>query len=294
MELTKDLLEEYPFKNNYFQTKFGKIHYVDEGNSEKVFVLVHGNPTWSFYYRNLIKGLKDDYRVIAIDHLGCGLSDKPLDGYKYTLEQRIEDLNSLLSELKVKDYNLVVHDWGGAIGIGNAVRNPENVKSLTILNTAAYLSEHIPFSIWLCKIPVFGPFIVKYFNAFCFPATFMTTEKPLSKLIKKAYLFPYKGAKNRSAISEFVQDIPMSENHRSYQTLKKIDDSLSSLTCPKLILWGGKDFCFNDHFFNKWNSIYPDSKVTYYKNAGHYVLEDEPQKTLSEIKSFLRGPGECL
>ena len=223
MELTNDLKELYPFKSNYFDINGSQYHYVDEGQGDKTIVMVHGNPTWSFYYRDIIKDLSKKYRVIAVDHFGCGLSDKPLD-YEYTLENRISDLSKLISFLKLDKYSMIVHDWGGAIGFGHAVNNVESIEKMIILNTAAFRSKRIPFTINLCKLKHFGPFIVKYFNAFCYPATFMTTKRSLSPLEKKGYLFPYQGVGNREAISEFVQDIPLKEDHRSYNTLKEIEE----------------------------------------------------------------------
>ncbi|MBT4790875.1 MAG: alpha/beta fold hydrolase [Halobacteriovoraceae bacterium] len=277
---------EYPFGHNFYELNNTKMHYVDEGQGDVV-VMVHGNPTWSFYYRNLIKHLSKSFRVIAIDHIGCGLSDKPID-YNYTLEQRINDLTGLLFSLKLSKYSMVVHDWGGAIGFGHAVEHTQNIDKMIILNTAAFLSQEIPFSISLCKNKFFGPFIVKYLNAFCYPATFLSTEKKLSKVVKKAYLAPYSKPKLRQAISEFVQDIPLDKNHGSYDLLKQIESKLTDLSGKKLILWGGKDFCFNDHFFKKWQEIYPEAQYKYYEGAGHYILEDEKEDTLFLIEKFLK------
>lgn len=291
MELTAEFKDMYPFKSHFLDINGNKLHYLKEGVGEEVFVLVHGNPTWSFYYRDLIKTLREDYTVICVDHMGCGLSDKPQD-YDYTLKNRINDLQALLEYENVKKFHMIVHDWGGAIGFGVAVNRAEDILSVTILNTAAFRSKVIPFTISLCKLPFLGPFIVKYLNAFCYPATFMTTKKPLSSIVKKGYLFPYKTVKNRIAISEFVQDIPLDSSHPSYGRLKEIEEKLPLLTCPKLILWGGKDFCFNDHFFGKWKEIYPEARVKYYENAGHYVIEDEPSDVVNELKKFLGSRNE--
>ena len=292
MVITDKLKEQYPFDSHFLELAQHKLHYINEGEGKEVLVLVHGNPTWSFFYRNIIKELRTKYRVVAIDHMGCGLSDKPKD-YPYTLERRIQDLSSLLDHLKIKNFNMMVHDWGGAIGIGLATRYPERLQKLILLNTAAFKSEHIPFTIGLCKLPFFGPFIVKYLNAFCYPATFMTTVKKLPKIIKKGYLLPYEGAAKRVAISEFVQDIPLHKNHVSYKTLDEIERNLPLLKGEKLILWGGKDFCFNDHFYNKWKGIYPEAKSIYYENAGHYIIEDELESVLLEMNKFLGASDEA-
>lgn len=287
MEL-KELQDKlYPFRSQFIELKSGRMHYLDEGEGE-VLIALHGNPTWSFYYRNVIVGLKDKYRVIAPDHIGCGLSEKKED-YVYTLRQRIDDINELVEKLGIKRYSLLVHDWGGAIGFGHAVENEEKLEKVIILNTAAFRMDFIPRSIWLCKIPVIGPFIVKYLNAFCYPATFMTTVRPLSSDIKKGYLFPFEKIKNRKAVVEFVQDIPMKSSHKSYETLKNIEEKLENIKSQKLILWGGKDFCFNDLFFKKWRTIYPDAKNIYFEDAGHYVLEDKTQECVTHIREFLNG-----
>lgn len=279
------MIKQYPFKSNYFMQNGVRQHYIDEGEGDVIF-LIHGNPTWSFYYRNMIKSLSKTNRVIAIDHIGCGLSDKPID-YSYRLEQRVSDLDNLINSFNLESYSMMVHDWGGAIGFGHAVNHVGKISKMIILNTAAFRSPHIPFTIKLCKLPYAGAFIVKYFNAFCYPATFMTTVKKLPRVVKDAYLLPYNSSEKRIAISEFVQDIPLNSKHRSYDMLHSIEKGLPSLNCDKLILWGGKDFCFHDKFYQKWREVYPDAQFKYYQNAGHYVIEDEKEDTIEMVEKFL-------
>jgi pimeloyl-ACP methyl ester carboxylesterase len=275
----------YPFRSHFLRLGEHNLHYIDEGEGKPVLML-HGNPTWSFYYRHLANALKENHRVIVPDHMGCGLSDKP-QNYNYTLEQRIQDIEKLVEFLDLKEITLIVHDWGGAIGFGVATRHPELFSKAVILNTAAFHVDRIPFSINICKQPVVGPFIVKNFNAFAWPATFMATKKGLKEEEKQAYLMPYNSPAKRVAISEFVQDIPMKESHPSWDTLATIESKLPELKFEKLILWGGKDFCFNDRFFDKWRTIYPNAKYEYFKNAGHYVLEDAREEVISRIKNFI-------
>jgi len=285
LHVQENLKGEYPFGSHFLDIDSKQYHYIDEGAGDPV-LMIHGNPTWSFYYRNLANELKNTNRVVAPDHIGCGFSDKPQD-YEYTLENHISNLVKLVKFLDLKDITLVVHDWGGAIGFGFATRYPELIKRIVILNTAAFRSQRIPFTISLCKNKYFGKFIVQKFNAFAWPATFMAPKKKLTRKIKKAYLAPYNTDKNRIAIAEFVKDIPLDQDHRSYETLKQIELDLEKLKCPKIILWGGKDFCFNDDFFKKWQSIYPDAFYKYYKNAGHYILEDERVDVIKNIKDFM-------
>ena len=190
---------------------------------------VHGNPTWSFYYRDLVRELRADYRVIVPDHMGCGLSDKPGDDvYDYTLNRRIEDFSRLMDDLELDDINLVVHDWGGMIGLGWAVRHPERVKRLVILNTAAFhlpKSKTFPWQLWLVRDTPLGPLMVRGLNAFARGASRVAcTRKSLSKEVRDAYCAPYDSWTDRIATLRFVQDIPLRPGDR---------DTTSSRTRPR-------------------------------------------------------------
>jgi pimeloyl-ACP methyl ester carboxylesterase len=274
----------FPFKGSYLAHEGFTQHYLDIGEGE-VIVMVHGNPTWSFYYRNLAKHFSEKFRVIVPDHKGCGFSTKPQTG-DYSLAEHVKNLKSLLKHLNIKKFHLVAHDWGGSIGMGVATSCPEDVLSVTLFNTAAFPSTVIPKTIDLCRMGKIGEILVRQFNGFAWPATFMTTTKPLSKEVKQAYLFPYNNYKNRVAISRFVQDIPMEANHPTLKTLEDIHARLKDLKCKKQIIWGGKDFCFNDHFYKRWEEIYPEAQFHYFKDAGHYVIEDEKENVLSLMDTF--------
>lgn len=281
------LYPEYNFQSHFANINDVRMHYIDEGQGP-VIVMVHGNPTWSYYYRNLIRLLSANHRVIAVDHIGCGLSDKP-QGYRYTLGQHIDNLDNLLGQLEITSFSLVVHDWGGAIGMGLATRYPERIQKIVVLNTAAFLSKRIPFRIQICKWPVIGPFIVRAFNAFAWPATFMAVTKPLKKEVAAAYLAPYDSWRNRVAIAAFVRDIPLTDDHVSYPVLEQIDTSLSSIHdagIPLLILWGGRDFCFDKVFYDEWCRRFPDAEKHYFTDGGHYILEDKIQEIEPLIERF--------
>ncbi|HNZ65467.1 MAG TPA: alpha/beta fold hydrolase [Smithella sp.] len=276
----------YPFTSHFFQLKDNlSLHYLDEGKGDPILML-HGNPTWSFYYRNLVAEFSKSHRVIVPDHIGCGLSDKPQD-YEYTLKQHIDNLEKLVTALALKDFVMVVHDWGGAIGFGLIARHPEWVKKIVLLNTAAYTSDVIAFQINMCRIPVLAEQVIRRLNGFALTATYMAVAKKMSPEIRKGYLFPYDSYKNRIATAKFVADIPMNPEHRSYRTLKNIELSLPRHRCPMLILWGKKDFCFHDYFLNRWREIYPHAIVKTFENAGHYVLEDAGDEIIAELKKFI-------
>ena len=229
-----------------------------------------------------------NYRIIAIDHMGCGLSDKPQD-YPYRLAQHIENLECLLTHLQVDRFSLVVHDWGGAIGIGCAVKHITGIEKIVVMNTAAFRSTTIPKRIQLCRMPIIGEIIVRLFNGFAWPAGFMAVKKKMDSGVARAYLAPYNNWKNRVAVYGFVRDIPLDSQHKSYATLVDIEKHLPLLrdsAIPLLIIWGGGDFCFNDEFFLEWRKRFPDAEHHYFQDGGHYILEDKLKDIVPIIKSF--------
>ena len=216
-----EIKDIYPFAPHFFKIKDYNYHYVDEGKGEPI-VMVHGNPTWSFYYRNLIKEFSKTHRVIAPDHLGCGLSDKPQE-FQYRLETHIDNLESLLLSLNLDNITLVVHDWGGAIGMGFAVRHPQKISRLIILNSGAFSMDWIPLRIALCRIPWLDDKLVRSANLFVRAAMHMTTVKALPPKVKKSYMLPFQTYEDRIAVLRFVQDIPLAPEHISYEVLLEIE-----------------------------------------------------------------------
>ena len=284
------LAQLYPFSPRKFLTPAGAaMSYLDEGpRSDEAVLMLHGNPTWSFYYRHLVDALAPSVRCVVPDHIGMGLSEKPQD-YDYTLARRIADIEGLVAMLKLKRVHLVVHDWGGAIGFGFAAKHPELIGRIVILNTAAFASPHIPTRIALCKLPVLGPLLVRGLNGFAWPATWMAMHaRKLTPDEKRAYLFPYDSWANRIAVSEFVRDIPMSTSHRSWVTLAAVEQGLAQFRDRRvLVRWGGQDFCFNDRFLERWRGIFPQADVQRLANAGHYILDDAREEVVPDITAFL-------
>jgi haloalkane dehalogenase len=280
-------LAQYPFTPKSIQVTGGHtMSYLDEG-SGPVVVMVHGNPSWSYLYRNVVTALQANYRCIVPDHLGCGFSDKP-QKYPYRLENHIGNLEELLDHLQVEKCSVIVHDWGGAIGMGWAGKFPERVAGLVVLNTAAFRSSRIPFRIAVCRWPLLGRILVRGLNGFAWPATFMAVHKKMEPEVAEGFLSPYDSWKNRIAVHRFVQDIPLHPTHVSWQALTRVEKSLKGLRDkPMLICWGGRDFCFNDHFYQEWQKRFPEAIGNYYSNAGHYVLEDAFAEIMSEFIPFL-------
>lgn len=281
-----EIEELYPFRSNYFNIKGHKYHYLDEGAGSPI-VMVHGNPTWSFFFRNLVKEFSQRYRVIVPDHLGCGLSDKP-QNFEYRLETHIDNLENLLLTLNLENITLVMHDWGGAIGMGFATRHPQRVKNLVILNSGAFSSEHIPFRISLCRTPYLGRMLIRRFNVFSSFAVHMAVTHKMAPEVRKGYLYPYQTYDDRVAVQKFVEDIPMSPLHRSYEVLLQIEHGLWMFReNPVCIVWGMKDWCFTPHFLERWALYYPQAYVHCMNEAGHYLLEDSCPEIISCVSNFL-------
>lgn len=284
--IPQELKNEYPFSAHFLDVKSEKLHYVDEGQGE-VILMLHGNPTWSFFYRNLAKHFSKNFRVVVPDHIGCGLSTKPQD-YEYTLQNHIDNTIALVKKLDLKDITLVVHDWGGAIGMGVATAHPELIKKMVVMNTAAFRSLEIPMRINILRNPV-GEWFIRTFNGFAGPATTMAVTKKLSPIVKKGFVLPYDSFESRIATAKFVRDIPMSDVHPTYKTLSGIEDKLKNLKVPVLLLWGEQDFCFTMNFQKRWLDFFPNAKVKTYPDAGHYLVEDKTSDVIAEIETFLKN-----
>ncbi len=283
----------FPFQRHFLNRNGHQYHYVNEGSGEPV-VMVHGNPSWSFYYRNLVTELSQNHQCIVPDHIGCGLSDKPTDkDYDYTLRNRIDDLEALLEHLNVKEnITLVVHDWGGMIGMGFAARYPKRIKRLVILNTAAFHmpeKKSFPLALLICRNTYLGTLLVRGFNAFSSIASYVGVKrKPMSKEVRRAYVSPFNSWKNRISTLRFVQDIPLFPKDRNYQLVSDISDNLAKFShVPVLICWGLKDFVFDVHFLNEWKERLPHAQIHQFDDCGHYILEDASEEVVPLISQFM-------
>jgi len=286
--------ELYPFESNWLDLAGGKMHYLDEGPRDAPPVLMlHGNPTWSFYYRNLVLALRDRYRCIVPDHIGCGLSDKPNDDlYPYRLARRIEDIEALYQHLDLdQPISLIVHDWGGMIGFGWATSFEPAISRTVVLNTAAFpmpSDKKLPFVLWLAGRTPLGTVLVRGFNAFSGLAARVAFTKPVSKEVRKGFTGPYDSWANRIAILRFVQDIPLNPSDPGYDIVAETETKLHKFADkPSLIAWGKQDFVFNKSFLKKWEQHLPHAKVLIYPDCGHYVLEDAGEELINEISGFL-------
>ncbi len=270
------------------------MHYIDEGPrhaSTSTILCVHGNPTWSFYYRSIASRFRATNRVVAMDHIGCGLSDKPQQ-YSYRLETHTANLIRLIDTLDLRDVTLVVHDWGGAIGLGAAVERTDRIRNILVLNTAAFPPPYIPWRIAACRIPLIGSWAMRYGNAFARAAIYMAIDRlpKLSQNARDGLLAPYDSASNRIAIDRFVQDIPMSKTHPTWTVLSELESKLPRLSeLPIRFVWGMKDWCFRPECMERMNLAWPSATRRELKDVGHYVMEEAASEVLEELQQMVEA-----
>ena len=280
----------YPFQSHEIRVGGVRYHYLDEGAGPTL-LLVHGNPTWSFMWRDIILALRGKFRLIVPDHVGCGLSDKPSPAtYSYRLAQRVADLVQLIEHLDLRQVTLVAHDWGGAIGMGAAVARPDRFQRFVLMNTAAFLVPSCPFRIRLCHLPVIGQVGVQGLNLFVKAALDQTVAKPerMTPAVRAGLMAPYDSWANRVAVYRFVCDIPLRRSHPTYKTLVDIENGLSQFrTRPVCLIWGMKDWCFTPDFLEHFLEIFPQAEVHRLADAAHYVVEDAHEQIVPIVERFV-------
>ncbi len=278
----------YPFESHWLTIGGHKYHYLDEGRGP-VLLMVHGNPTWSFYWREMVLALRDRYRVVVPDHIGCGLSDKPGPReYSFRLAQRISDLGQLVRELDLRQVTLVAHDWGGAIGMGAAVAEPERFARFVLLNTAAFRSERCPLRIRVCRSSL-GQLAVQGLNLFGKAALRMASAHPerMPPAVRAGLLAPYDSWHNRTAVFRFVLDIPMSPKPPPIRLSPISSRTAAIRRTAGLPHLGMHDWCFPVEFLERFQAVFPQAEVHRLEDAGHYVVEDAPEQVALLVTTFL-------
>jgi haloalkane dehalogenase len=313
---------DYPFAPRRIEIRPGiALSYLDEGPRDgEVVVMLHGNPSWSYYWRHLVLGLRDPaagkaYRCIVPDHVGMGLSDKPDDAatasphaahgrasvaegkmpgatYSYTLQSRVDDLETLLDRLGITGpVTLAVHDWGGMIGFGWALSHMAQVERLVVLNTAAFplpAAKPMPWQLSLGRDSRIGGWLIRRFNLFARGAAWLGTQRRLPAAVRRAYIAPYSGWRNAIATLRFMQDIPLREGDPAWPLVAETGRRLHEFADrPAFIGWGLRDFVFDRHFLEGFRRALPDAEVHAFEDAGHYVLEDRHEVLVPAIRAFL-------
>jgi haloalkane dehalogenase len=277
--------QEYPFSSHYFQTPAGAMHYVDEGTGEPI-VFVHGNPAWSFEFRNLIKEFSKKNRCIAPDLIGFGLSDKPA-GWSYLPKEQAKNLDLFLESFDLNSITLVVGDWGGPIGLSYALSHPEKIKNIIITNTWLWSVR----SDWYYQAfsrfvggPI-GRWLIRNHNFFAgtIVRALFADKSRLTPKIHAHYLMPLTKPDERKGSWVFPAEIIGSSDW-----LQSLWDNHDLLRSKKiLIAWGMKDIGFRENELKTWMQAFPGAKVVRFEDAGHFVVEEKPAEVISEMKNLL-------
>lgn len=282
----------YPFASRWLELGGERLHYLDEvppstTDKRQTLLFVHGNPTWSFHWRNLLQALRPDFRCVALDHLGCGWSDKPQRLLR--LEEHIQHLVTLIDRLDLQRVTLVAQDWGGAIGLGAMLRRSERFERIVLFNTGAFEPRYIPWRIRACRFPLVGRLAVQGGGLFSRAALRMTLARKsrLDPAVAEGYLAPYDSWSNRRAVYGFVKDIPTGPRHPTWKTLADIERELPSLADrPSLLVWGMRDWCFRPECLERFQQAWPAAEVHRLADVGHWVLEDAPDESVQIVRSF--------
>lgn len=275
---------EYPFKSHFFSTSVGNMHYVDEGEGDPI-VFVHGNPSWSFEFRNLIKDLSTTNRCIAPDHIGFGLSDKPSE-WSYLPVEHAKNFEQLMESLDLEKITLIVGDWGGPIGLSYAIAHPEKIRNLVVTNTWIWSVEN---DLYFQAFSGFmggplGKWLIEKYNFFAnnvVKAAFGDKRK-LTSEIHNHYLMPLSNPEDRKGNWTFPQQIIDSS-----QWLNELWDKSHTLASKEILLaWGMKDIAFRKTELNRWTRAFPNANMIRFDDAGHFVSEEKPDELLVEIKKI--------
>lgn len=281
----------FPFAPHYYSINGFDMHYVDEGNGEPV-VMLHGDPTWGYLYRKFIPALSRHHRCIVPDHMGMGKSGVPLEPFPYRLQHHIANLEALLLHLDVQNITLVVHDWGGPVGLGFAVRHPRRIKRLVLLNTWAFApwpGGPFPRLLEIIRSERGENFVLKK-NGYLEPALLGTTHytKNLTPSVMEAYKAPYPAPETRTALLCWSRDIPVHESDVSYAEMKRIELGLPQFSkTPALIIWGMKDPVLPASVLRLWQQLYPQAITHEIEDASHFLQEDAPERIIKYIDEFL-------
>ena len=278
----------YPFGSHYARIGCSRMHYVDEGTGDAL-LMVHGNPTWSFHFRNLILALRSQYRAIAVDHLGCGLSDKS-GSMDFDLAHHTDNLVNFVQSLDLKRVTLLAQDWGGAIGLGAALALPDRFERIVLFNTGAFPPRSIPWRLRFCRNPLVGRLAVQGANLFLRAALRMAVQdgRCMTSPVRAGYRAPYKTWPDRYSIYRFVRDIPTSRRHLTYRLLEELEAKLPQLANrPSLLIWGMRDWCFTPDCLDRFQQLLPQSEVFELPNVGHWVVEEATDQIVPRLTKFL-------
>lgn len=272
--------ELFPYTSRFFSVGKHRLHYVDEGQGP-VLLLMHACPLWAFSFREVIRTFSSDYRVIALDQMGFGLSDKPAD-FDYRLEMHADHLEMFVHSLGLTDITLIMHGRGSTIGMAYAVRNPDNIRAFVTLNAMGFTGFFLPLRLQVCRLPWLGAKIVLGLDL-------LTREfRRYPEAVRDAYSLPFPDRASKISLVRFIEDIPCVPEDDSAQSMLEVETSLWMLReKPASIIWAGKDWLYTKRSFRAWTKYFPEAEVHMIENAGRYIQEDAPDELISLLRDFL-------
>ena len=294
-QIPESLRKLYPFRTRNLTVDGQKLSFVDEGAaSAPALVLVHGNPTWSFLYRKSISKLAERFRVIAPDHVGFGLSDKPADPRYHTLDRQIANLNALIEALNLKKITFALHDWGGPIGLGYATSHPDNVSRILLMNTWAAppppgTNFKLPFALRVLRSNA-GEWLVRNFNVMVKRGIPSASARPIPPEVMAGYELPFTDATSRAAMTAFERMIPLRPGDAAYSKLAEIAAGLKNVHARVEILWGARDPVFRSKLpaYMLRDSFPNSAEPIFLENASHFVPEDAPEQITDKLLEIFR------
>ena len=275
---------EYPFTSHYFSTPYGDMHYIDEGSGDPI-IFIPGNPSWSFESREMIKALSGKYRCIAVDHIGFGLSDKPLD-YSYLPQDQAKNLEALLESLNLERITFVVGDWGGPIGLSYAIRRPEKIKSIVITNTWLWSVKKDPYYMAYSAIVggSLGRWLIRTQNFIAKKVVYAAfgDKSKLTPHIHKHYIEQFPNPEDRKGNWVFPAQVTGASDwlESLWNQRQVLNDKIA------VIAWGGKDIAFREKELQTWIKAFPKARVLRFPNSGHFIPEENPTELAEAIRNI--------
>ncbi|MDE6432152.1 MAG: alpha/beta fold hydrolase [Opitutales bacterium] len=278
--------EMYPFDSNYsvIDSSGNRVHYIQTGKGETVLFL-HGFPSWSFMYRDLIKELRSEFSCVALDHLGYGFSDKPLH-YKYNIENHIKNAIKFAENMQFRKFHLVMHDFGVAVGLAMAERWPERISSMVFLNSSCFRYPKFTFTALIFKLPILRVVLTRFTN-FLQKIYLHLGAETMTPEIEKGYLWPYHSFLDRVAIGQGLNDIPLFPDHKSLPKYDELESKAFLLSNKKMkFFWADLDFFHTSASLKRWAKILPNAYLKRYENGNYFLLEDSAAAR-NDICAFL-------